>query len=287
MALDASLQLLKDRQAFAAAVTSGPVPELDFSGEEINFAFSGLSLNHANFATCKLQGSSFSNSQLSSCNFEASNWTGVDFTNAYFNGCRLSGIKNAHQAIGLHTVHGDGINMNFETAERPWWNRLLDWERIGALGRLPLFTASSVALVLLPIYFYILDVYNRHVQAWKAALDKHAEAEGLATIGKEALDKFGSLPIPALSLEALISALLLFVASFLYALACPARIKQFSSEQWRYELHKPMVTYWPLAWMHRLVRMICAASYLVGGILAILIIGSKLLGTAKYILRNM
>jgi hypothetical protein len=284
MAHPESLQLLKDRQAFAEASKSGR--EFDFSGEEINFDFSGLYLNNANFVNCKLHGSSFSNSRFHNCHFEASDWTGVDFSSAYFNDCFLSSIKNAHKAKGLHTVHGDGINMNFESSDRPWCNKWLDWERIGALGRLPLFAASSVALVLFPIYFYILDVYNRHVQAWKAALAKHAESEGFATIGKEALDKFGSLPIPALSLEALFSAILLFIASFLYAFACPGRVKQFSSEQWRYEVKKPMVTYLPLAWRHLAVRMICAACYLVGGILAIHVIVSKLVETAIYISRN-
>jgi hypothetical protein len=107
----------------------------------------------------------------------------------------------------------------------------LDWEKIGALGRLPLFTASSTALVLLPIYFYILDVYNRHVVAWKVAITSHAGTQDFAIIANEALK---TLPIPPLSLEALVSAFLLFVASALFAIFCPARIKQYSSEQWRY-----------------------------------------------------
>jgi uncharacterized protein YjbI with pentapeptide repeats len=42
------------------------VDDLDFSGEEINFDFSGLNLVKANFANCKLQGSCFSNSYLGS-----------------------------------------------------------------------------------------------------------------------------------------------------------------------------------------------------------------------------
>ena len=281
------LQLLKDRKALLEALEH-PVPAqpIDFSGEEISYDFSELTFDSVNFVGCKLRGSSFSNSSLTRCEFQESDWAGVDFSSAYFTDCNLTGIKNAHKATGIHTVHGEGLNMNFEASDKPWWNIWLDWERIGALGRLPLFTASSVALVLFPIYFYILDVYNRHVQAWKAALAKHAETEGFATIGKEALEKFGNLPIPALSLEALISAFLLFIASFLYALFCPARIKQFSSERWCYEVHKPMVTYLPLAWRHPEIRIICAACYLVGGFLGIIVIGSKLFETAIYIFRN-
>jgi hypothetical protein len=287
MADDAALSFLNDRENFLARYRSQTLPTLDLSGENISFDFSGLTLRSWNFSNCKLHGSRFLNSELHNCNFESSDWTACDFSGTTFNGCNLSNIKNAHLAVGLDAVRGNGILMNFETAERPWRNKWLDWEHIGVLGRLPLFTASTTALVILPIYFYVLDIYNQHIEAWRAALARHAEDEAFATVAKQALDKFGHLPIPSLSLAALISAILLFIASVLYAWRCPARIKQFSNEQWRFELKYPMLTYWPFAWKHPKSRMICAASYLIGGGLALFIVGVKFYETWIYIWRNM
>jgi hypothetical protein len=263
------------------------LPVLDFSNAQINFDFSGSDLTDANFAFCNLTGSKFANAQLNGCHFDLSNWAGCDFSHATFNECYLSGVCNAHKAIRLQTVHGHGQRMNFETAIRPWWNRLLDWERIRAVGRLPFFTASSAALVIIPSYFYLVDIYNKHLASWRAALSEHGQDEIFVKISLEALNKLRKLPIPTLSLEALIAAVLLFIASGLFALLCPARIKQFSSEEWCHQLGHPILTYWPLAWRYPVARFFCASFYAVGGSLAIWVISCKLLYTAVYIWQNM
>ena len=161
MADPAALQYLADRDRFVDALNRGLLPNLDFNNERIRFDFSGLRLAGVNFSFCSLTGSNFSNCYLDNCHFDVSDWKACNFSHATFNGCFLSGVQNAHKAIGLETVRGNGILMNFETAQRPWWNRFLDWEAVGAVGKLPLFTASSVALVTLPIYFYLLESVRR------------------------------------------------------------------------------------------------------------------------------
>jgi hypothetical protein len=102
-----------------------------------------------------------------------------------------------------------------------------------------------------------------------------------------ALSRFGKLDIPSYSLEALISAIFLFIASLLFAALCPPRIKQFSSEEWCYQLKYPILTYWSHAWRYPPVRIACAFFYFVGGGLAIWIISVKLVDTIVYICRNM
>jgi hypothetical protein len=164
---------------------------------------------------------------------------------------------------------------------------------IGAVGRLPLFTASAAVLVLLPVFFYFLDLYNRHLEAWKAALKAwqatlapDADTPELAALSAAVLDRLSPLQPPALSIETLVSALLLLVASLLYAFLCPGRVKQFSSHQWRDELTRPLLEYWPYAWRFHTLRTICAACYLVGGLLAAWIIGNKLVTAFAYVVRN-
>src|SRR5205814_1949053 len=145
-------------------------------------------------------------------------------------GGNLSEVKNAHRAKNLTTVIvvDPQSAHSFETVVRPWWVRL-DWERMGALGRLPFFTASTAVLVLFPIFFYFLDLYNQHLDAWKTALA--AGGSEVAAFGSAALERLSPLQPPALSILTLVSALLLLMASLLYAFFCPGRVKQFSSHQ--------------------------------------------------------
>jgi hypothetical protein len=91
------------------------------------------------------------------------------------------------------------------------------------------------------------------------------------------------LPLPRLSLVLLVSTVLLAIASTLYTFFCPSRIKEFSRDQWCDQLGRSLMHYWPLAWKHRRIRLICAACYVLGGVGALWVIGSKVWGTAVFI----
>jgi uncharacterized protein YjbI with pentapeptide repeats len=258
---------------------------VDFSDAHVKGNFSGVKINNVNFAGSRLCGSTFKGTYIDGCDFQNSDWTGCDFAGATFNGGNLRGIKNAHRAKNLHTALANGFLTGFETAVRPWWIKL-DWELMGIVGRLPFFTASTTVLVLLPVFIYFLDLYNQYLEAWKTALGAHATTSLSAEIASAALARLSPLEIPSLSLAALISALFLFVGSLLYSCLCPGRIKQFSRHQWRDELQRSLLDYWPHAWRFSVIRMICALCYLIGGILAVWIIGTKLVSTFVYIIRN-
>jgi hypothetical protein len=154
------------------------------------------------------------------------------------------------------------------------------------VGRLPFFTASTTALVVLPIYFYVIGIYNQHLTAWKAALSKDVNASIIAQTGRYALSHLKELPIPNLSLQSLAAAMLLLIASSIYLLACPARVKQFSSSEWCDEFNKPIILYWAHSWRFPILRMICVATYFLGGGLAAWVIVDKLLITLRYVWEN-
>ena len=69
-----------------------------------------------------------------------------------------------------------------------------------------------------------------------------------------------------LSLVLLVSTVLLAIASTLYTFFSPSRIKEFSRDQWCDQLGRSLLHYWPLAWQHRWMRLICFACYTLGGI---------------------
>ena len=201
----------------------------DFSGARLSGDFSGRKLRGCDFSDCVLAGSSFEKCYLDGCNFQGSDWAQCDFRGATFNGCTLTSVKNAHQAKNLHTIAATGTLMDFVSIERPWWNKI-DWELLGAVGRLPLFTASSAVLILLPVFFYFHALYNNHFRSWMSIASGQSETSAYWSVVAAALERIGPLPIPSLSALSLFAAFFLFCASGAYALFCPPRIKQFSRE---------------------------------------------------------
>lgn len=284
MANPEHIQALKNPKAVHASLRNHN--RFDFSGEPISFDFSGSPLITTSFAGCKLAGSKFSGSRIERCSFKDSDWAGCNFNGAVFIDCRLARVKNAHKDIGLQNIRTEGPApmVEFEGIARPWWNRWLDWEKIGGLGKLPLLTASGVALVLIPAYFYLFDLYNQHFHAWQETIHGH-EADPFWGLAGRFIDKLGPLKPPQLSLWILISSVCLFIASVLYGWLCPDRVKQFTREQWVTQFQQPLLTYWPHTWTRPAARILCAFLYAVGGTLALIIISIKLAETAVYIWR--
>jgi hypothetical protein len=83
-------------------------------------------------------------------------------------------------------------------------------------------------------------------------------------------------PIPSKWKLLLFSTLSLAVASTIYALRCPPRIKAFSRDQWRDEHRHSLVHYWADAWKMRWLRLVCFAMYVAGGLGALYVLVTKL-----------
>jgi hypothetical protein len=164
----------------------------------------------------------------------------------------------------------------------------LDWERLQLVGRLPLFGISYIALILIPIVFYGLALYNDKVElvrAWAEqviALPDHPWHRMAPLV----LDRLHPRPIPTLSFVLLVSTLLLAAGSTLYTFFCPSRIKEFSRDQWCDQLGHSLLYYWPFAWKKRYVRLICAACYALGGAGAAWVLGTKVWHTAVFIVKH-
>ena len=50
----------------------------------------------------------------------------------------------------------------FDSAVLSHWD-WLDWEKVRIAGRLPLFAASYSVLIAIPLFFYVLEIYNDKV----------------------------------------------------------------------------------------------------------------------------
>jgi uncharacterized protein YjbI with pentapeptide repeats len=252
----------------------------------------GANLTEANLRRAHLDDACLVRADLHRANLTEANLTyadlhGANLTEADLGGAILQGVRGASHAYYLETVRLSGVNdaVYFELCHRPWPERWLDWERLRTVGRLPLFGISYTALILIPLVFYGLALYNRNidlVHAWaKEAVT--SPDHPLHRLAPHILEHLHRLPIPSLSFILLVSTILLAVASTLYTAFCPSRIKEFSRDQWCDQIGRSLLHYWPLAWKHRYIRLACAACYTLGGLGAAYVLGWKLWETGQFI----
>lgn len=167
-------------------------------------------------------------------------------------------------------------------------DRWLDWQTVRIAGRLPVFGASYSALVAIPLFFYLLEIYNDKIallRNWAGQTSARRTAADYY-IASAILERMHPLPVPALSALLLISTMSLAIGATIYALACPSRVKEFSLDQWRYQLGLSAVHYLADAWRRRIWRVAAFIFYLVGGVGAMIVLGSKLFNVAEFLLRN-
>ncbi|HUU45617.1 MAG TPA: pentapeptide repeat-containing protein [Acidobacteriota bacterium] len=250
-------------------------------------SLSGVRLSHADLTRAKVAGANCQGAHL-----DGADVSGADFFEANLGSAQMQGIKGAPRARHLHKVRlaqpGGGDAVYFETCKQGWADRWLDWEHMRIVGKLPLFAASYSVLILIPLFFYVLGIYNEKVvllQEWSSQLGPAADStvQALAALVRDRVHKW---PIPQQSLLLLMSTVLLAIGSTLYAIFAPSRIKEFSRDQWVDQLGQSLLHYWPLSWRHRPLRLVCAACYAIGGAGVLWVIATKVWRVAGFIIEN-
>lgn len=241
----------------------------------------GANLNMADLRFANLRGADLRRANLCSAfllgaDLREADLAGADIGWAYFSQANLYGayLANVHGALyahllervrlipidGDHTAEGANDAREFGDEYVVFENRR-NWERLRTVGRLPLFGLSYTALILIPIIFYVLEFYNSKVcriREWAAQVAAMPD-QSMHFAAEVIVKHLHTQPIPSFSLVLLGSTVLLAAASTLYTLFCPSRIKEFSCDQWCDQLGRSLLHYWPLAWKHRRIRLICMA----------------------------
>jgi hypothetical protein len=244
--------------------------QVDFSGSDLTGAnFEGSSISHSTFTNAKLTRAKLNTVKLTDCDV-----SGADFTEASCTNGEWRQLKGLHRATGLETMNVAADPLYLNGAKRPWLDRWCDWEQLRTFGRMPLFGLSYSVLILIPSYMYLLAWYNHQVD----------RLHSLNTPGDLAiLQQLHKLPMPSRSLILLISTLMLALASTIYTLFCPSRIREFTKDVWCDQLNRSLLHYWPIAWQNRTLRVICGFCYTVGGLGALFVLIEKLADAARYI----
>ena len=193
-------------------------------------------------------------------------------------------IKNVPRAKNLDTVFAGNYTCEFFNPELNTADKL-DWEKIKVIGRLPFFGISTAAIVMMSIYYYILEIYNTRVDAAQKALEA-IQDQTIVIVVMHGIADHLKIPVPNLAFTSICAAIFLLCASILYALFCPDRVKQFSSEAWLYQLQKSLIEYRPYTWKFAAIRWVCAFLYLFGGGMSAYVIIIKLFLVMKFVLSS-
>jgi hypothetical protein len=142
--------------------------------------------------------------------------------------------------------------------------------------------------VAIPFFFYVLEIYNDKVGLLRSWAGDAIGRVGMdqTALAQTVLQRLHPLPVPELSALLLVSTILLAIGATIYALACPSRVKEFSLDQWRYQLGLSAVHYLTEAWRRRRLRVATLAFYSLGGLGAAIVLLSKLASVTAYLLKN-
>lgn len=263
------------------------------------------------FDLCPMDRTDFSRARLKNVRFEVADLSTATFARVTFAGVDLRWSAGLGRLIGSNTPlcprpQDDAI----EEPEVPAIDERLAWHRLRAVGRLPVFSASSTALILSSIHLYGIATWNdvamRADQRLAAAgeradsLVRRLEAglpsdlpvrEAIVAAGIEvsaALQHLSAalpkLPLPSHAFWLFIGTVLLALGSGLYLLRCPPRIHRYSEVEWRDEIRGSPFHYMPLAYSRRWSRVCVALALALGGALTASVAVSKLFTTGLFIL---
>lgn len=242
------------------------------------------SMHRIQFEDCDLRDWSMSVGVLMECSFDRTRLVrcgvprGTRIQNVY-----LRDVEGLNTFTGLEhaLLRYDGVhlilhNQHLSRTELIGWTKMVPtWEFIRIIGNLPVFGISVSLLFALPLMGHLLALYNAQLarlQAW---------SEGIATQGTappyvEAIGNLHAIAFPANSLWLTVSTIVLGIASALYSVGCPQRVKEFTQAKWTDELQRPALSYLLHSWKRPKTRLICSILYAFGGIISLVILAVKL-----------
>jgi hypothetical protein len=231
---------------------------------------------HSTFQGCTFTGVAFLRrigARFTDCTFRRCKFGhGVAFNREQ----RMAGAQGLETCEGLDLVLCQELSPELErdlaTTRLAWWCRWHStWADLRGVGSLPFFGLSYTGVPLLLVLISAIDFYNYQAAAIVAA------GNG---------PPLHRIQIPTETVLLLISGLALMAASTIYALRCPARIKEFSLHRWTEEFGKTSLHYLPLSWSRPRWRWAALGLYVIGGLLAAIVLAVRLCAAIGQLTRN-
>jgi hypothetical protein len=196
------------------------------------------------------------------CNVSQSTLFNVEFSDLVsWHGTSIDS-KTSLKSVVFTAVY-DVINDASETIRySSFLDFLSSWKRVHFLSKFPVFGISWLAFVLSVLLVNSVALLNSHrfVQTLEYPI-----------------------PIPENIGLIILSSLLLGVSSGIYKSVCPEILQNFTEAQWVYEHRHPRIKYLIASLSAKCWRRSCMLLLLLGGFIAIYILGQRLMGAVVYI----
>jgi hypothetical protein len=183
-----------------------------------------------------------------------------------FGTLRMESIRGLETSLGLEgieiraTDRARDLEYDLAASIFPIWYRKFSWATLRGFGSLPFFGLSYGGTALILFLLSVIDHYNAQIGGLKVKVDASDTIGALQSF----IDRLNPLSLNWQMPTLLLGAVLLMIASTIYAWKCPLRIKEFSLERWTKELGKPAVNYVPLTWRNPVLRWICGVLFWAG-----------------------
>jgi hypothetical protein len=237
------------------------------------------------FIDCRFEYGTFGSLLFKECEFQKSRF--VVGVSAHY--LRMAGSKGLPTCTGLETVEilepqrAHHVEADFDNAPLQFGYRHLSWAKLRAFGRLPFFGLSYGGTALILFLLSVIDHYNAQIGRLKVKIDSSDTIGPLQSF----VDRLNPLSLNWQMPTLLLGAVLLMIASTIYAWKCPSRIKEFSLERWTKELGKSAVNYVPLTWRNSGWRCFCGICFLAGSFITASVLIMRVVEGFTQALRNL
>jgi uncharacterized protein YjbI with pentapeptide repeats len=258
----------------------GRVSESDLSGALLIAA----DLSRAEFRDCKLAGAKFDRANLSGAHFIRCDLRNASFMrtalwSTEMQSCLLdqSNFRDSHRFSEISMLETCKVvdrnnDVFFDLKLCRFMDRVLSWSRIRTIGQLRLFVPSYVGLIMSIVVLCVFAYINGRIGTIREAITI-LTARGFVNpeLAEKILDAITPLRPSWRHFAVLISATTLTTGATLY-LFCPARVREFTLDQWKFLADRPAFEYAVQAWKYPVARIGCALAYGVGSAFALILL---------------
>jgi Pentapeptide repeats (9 copies) len=263
----------------------------------------GVTCSRLEFANVKLDYANLTNAKFFECNFSGANFDNAKLTNTEFLECKLdnarfsfTGLNNAvflnvtlngadfQQTPSLPRIakitlsaKSNSVGPKIDPQNVPPIDRYLSWENLRFLSHVQLFLPAYMSLFISIFYLSAIALYNSLLGKLNTIVS--INSPGIAGLQFDPI-------LPGWRHTAVVIAFsALSIASTTY-LAAPSRSREFSFDQWVWELRQPALLYHHASWSRRPMRITCFVSLVIGGSISLLLLLSAVIKQTMFILTN-
>lgn len=259
------------------------IERLDLSGADLSGAnliggrFKNCNLSHASFKDTRLNRVVFDNCILDDVDFSGADLTKTQILAVSLDGARFGRSRSLGRLDKFEIVNIPLRNILVDRGATPWYDKFISWEKLRFLAKIRIFVPAYASLTLTVLYLNGLSWYNSLVEF----INKQ-----LAHLVRQPLAAPFALAEPTWAHIAVIINFICLAAAATLFLACPARISEFSRERWLNEIKRPEILYDFATWRMPVIRFLCAATLLSGGLISAILLARAIFQQIAYILNH-